>query len=316
MKKEEIRKYIAGESNIIGVPCGLWMHFPASCAIGEASTMAHLEYYSKTNVSVMKLMNEHPMKFSIKIECADDWGLLDVQSIDECVYDDFISEIKEFRKRIGGDAFLIVTIHGVLVSACHATDGMGHFPDLKNTVTMHLKEKPEVVTKGLKSIGAVLEKLCSRCFDAGADGIYYAALGGEENRFTESMYRTYVSPIEKRILESCKKKGFVFLHVCKDNPRLSMFSDYPCDVVNWDEHRGLYSIEDGMKLFPGKVILGGFDNKRGVLFSGSDDDVIRHIKDVFKCVGRGRIMIGADCTLPSDFSIERISMISNYCSNI
>lgn len=87
---------------------------------------------------------------------------------------------------------------------------MGRFPDLKNTVTMHLKEKPEVVTKGLKSIGAVLEKLCSRCFDAGADGIYYAALGGEENRFTESMYRTYVSPIEKRILESCKRKVSYF----------------------------------------------------------------------------------------------------------
>lgn len=45
-----------------------------------------------------------------------------------------------------------------------------------------------------------------------------------------------------------------------------MFSDYPCDVVNWDEHRGSYSIEDGMKLFRGKLFLEGLTT-RGAFFS-------------------------------------------------
>ena len=316
MNKKEIYDYIVSGKSGSGIPCGFWTHFPKGCERGTASVNAHLEYYKDTHVPLYKMMNEHPLQLNCAISRPEDWQ--DVRSDDRCpaYYDEFLDEIARFRAEAGKDAFILATIHGVLVSACHATDGMGRFPDLNNTITRHLKENPAAVSQGLKEIGRTLALLSSECIKAGADGLYYAALGAEEERFTEALYTEYVKPVEKEILQSAISEGVVVLHVCKDNPRLPMFADYPCHMVNWAEHSSSYTLEDGMRIFPGKCILGGFDNKGGLIFDGSDDDVLKHIDGVVSRIGKGRIAIGADCTLPTDFNLSRIRMISDYCCSL
>ena len=79
------------------------------------------------------------------------------------------------------------------------------------------------------------------------------------------------------MLGRVQEKGTVILHICKENPRLRMFQGYPCHVVNWAEHDSSYSLEEGGKLFPNQRLLGGFDNKAGVLMEGSREETFADV---------------------------------------
>lgn len=101
------------------------------------------------------------------------------------------------------------------------------------------------------------------------DGIYYAALGGESYLFNDEEFERYIKPCDLRILEAAKKvPAFNILHVCKDRLNLGRYTDYPCEVVNWGVYEQNPSLEEGKKLFPGKVLLGGLDDRAGVLVDG------------------------------------------------
>ncbi len=315
-KRDELLAFLKDGTPMQGIPAGFWMHFPAAAQRGGAAIDAHVRYYDQTGVPLVKIMNEHPYRFPERIEVPEDWRKIRPQALEDTDYPAFLDEIRMLRARMGENALILATIHGVLVSACHATDGMGKFPDLNNTVTRHLKENPEATATGLSIIAETLKRLSVACIEAGADGIYYAALGAEEERFSEALYTTYVRPLEIELLGSLIDRGVVFLHICKDHPRLPMFQEYPCHVVNWAEHSSRYTLEDGAALFPRQRILGGFDNKGGLLFDGDAEQIKRHISGVIERIGRERTIIGADCTLPGTTDTARIRSIVELCARL
>ncbi len=315
MTKKDLLGYILNGEYKGELPCGFWKHFPSEAASGKAAIDAHLNYYSETNVPIIKMMNEHLFEIDTTISCADDWADVKVKDIFETDYVNLLEEIKTLREKVGDDKLIVVTIHGLLVSACHATDGVGVFPQRDNTITVHLKENPEKVAIGLKEIAITLKKLIKACIEAGADGIYYAALGAEEDRFPDDLYETYVRPLEIDILSEAVKEGVVFLHICKENPKVKMFKNYPCHVVNWAEYAGEYTLEDGCEIFPNARILGGFDNTKGLFFDGSEEELKLHIQEVAERIGKGRIIIGADCTISGDTPNSRIKKIVDIIAN-
>lgn len=315
-KREELLAFLKDGTPMQGVPAGFWMHFPPAAQRGSAAVDAHVQYYDQTRVPLVKIMNEHPYRLTERIETPEDWRKVRPLALEDTDYPAFLEEIRMLRERMGENALILATIHGVLVSACHATDGMGRFPDLNNTITRHLKENPEATAIGLSAIADTLKRLSAACFEAGADGIYYAALGAEEERFSEALYTTYVKPLECDLLGSLMNLGVIFLHICKDQPRLPMFQEYPCHVVNWAEHSSRYSLEDGAALFPRQRILGGFDNKGGLLFDGKTEQLEARISGVIDRIGRERTVIGADCTLPGTTDTDRIRSVVELCAKL
>lgn len=315
-KREELLAFLKNGTPMRGVPAGFWMHFPVTAQHGGAAIDAHMQYYGETGVPLVKIMNEHPYRLAERIETPEDWRKVRPLKLEDTDYPAFLDEIRMLRARMGEDALILATIHGVLVSACHATDGMGKFPDLNNTITRHLKENPEATAVGVNAIADTLKRLSAACIEAGADGIYYAALGAEEERFSEALYTTYVKPLECDLLGSLMERGAVFLHICKDHPRLPMFQGYPCHVVNWAEHSSNYTLEDGAALFPQQRILGGFDNKGGLLFDGSAEQLAERISGVIGRIGRERTVIGADCTLPGTTDAARIRSVVELCAKL
>lgn len=306
MRKKDLLQFITDGKPIEQIPCGFWIHFSPDKYYGQAAVDAHVRYYEETGVPITKMMNEHLYRIGRKIERPKDWLAIKAENIEDSHYKDFLSEIHAFRKRMGEDVLILATIHGILVSACHATDGPGRFTDPDNTVTRHLKEDPETVAVGLEEIAATLQRLSLSCIEAGADGIYYAALGGEKHRFTEELFTRYVKPIETELLSKVIKKGLVFLHICKSNPRLPMYAGYPGQVVNWAEHNSSYSLSDGANIFPDKIIMGGFDNRSGTILTGTEDEIYEEMKGVIKKVNKDRLIIGADCTLPETTPTDQI----------
>ena len=316
MNKSELLKFLRTGHNDKTVPCGFWKHFGEGKEKGSRAVTAHLEYYRQTGVPIVKIMNEHFYRLDVNIEKPEDWRKIQSKEIRDTHYTGYLEEIAKIRKELGKDAFLLATIHVILVSACHATDGPGVFVNPDNTVTRHLKQDPESVKAGLEQIAKTLENLSLACLEAGADGIYYALLGGEEHRFTKEFYEKYVMPEETKLLANVMKQGIVFLHICKDHPRLVMFRDYPAHVVNWAVYDSSYSLKDGAGIFPGKVIMGGFDNRQGALIDGNQEKMLWQMKKAVEEVGRDRLIIGADCTLPGNLPEETIKTAVGLCESL
>ena len=91
---------------------------------------------------------------------------------------------------------------------------------------------------------------------------------------------------------------------------MTVFTDYPVQVVNWAVKPEGISLKDGQRLFSGKTVLGGFENtNNSLLYTGSKEEIQAEAKRLIAENGKQGIIIGADCTIPGDISSERIEWV-------
>ena len=60
------------------------------------------------------------------------------------------------------------------------------------------------------------------------------------------------------------------------------------------------SMEEGRKLFKGKVVMGGLPNRSGVFVDGDEAAVRQAVRDAVNGYGRKGLILGADCTLATE----------------
>ncbi len=311
-KRELLKATIRGERTD-RIPCGFWHHFSDDKSTGEASILAHLDFFNAIDADILKVMNEHRYHIPISITNPSDWMRLQAQNFSDTPYEAYLDEVKEIKKRLPNDVPIIATVHGVLVSAYHATETPGNFSNPENMVSQHLRKEPESVARGLQSITDTLIGFCKRLAEAGVDGIYYAALGGESYRFTPALFESYVKPFDKQVIDAINELGLIsILHICKDKVMLPLYEGIDADIVNWAIHECQYGLREGRNFFPAATLLGGFDDRSGVLVDGSTTQIENEIDSIIQMAGRNRLIIGADCTLPFDVTAWRLCVAKNY----
>lgn len=57
------------------------------------------------------------------------------------------------------------------------------------------------------------------------------------------------------------------------------------------------------------TILGGFDDRSGVLIDGSYDEIENYTQNLLSNMKGRKFILGADCTLPTEISYERIKQV-------
>lgn len=304
-KKQNVLAAIEGRA-VEGIPAGFWLHFPAGCECGDASFGAHMDFFAKTGTDITKIMNESIVPYEYHIRCAADWRQLKPFTKNSPWIKNQIELSKRIIDAVGEDGFVLQTVHGIVASAWHARGGSdGYDPGKKDVLANWLREDPEAVCCGWDVITDGLCILVEECERIGIDGIYYAALGGEDYLFTDEEHEKYIKPRDIRIINAAKSSK-VFLHICKDHINLDRFVDYPCDVVNWGTHDANPGLEEGAAKFPDKVILGGLQDRKGVLVDGSTDDIACEARGIAARMAHRRFMLGADCTLPTEINYARI----------
>ena len=56
--------------------------------------------------------------------------------------------------------------------------------------------------------------------------------------------------------------------------------------------------------------MGGFENgKEGLLYRGSKEEIQAETKRLIEETGKDGLILGADCTIPSDIVVERIQWV-------
>ncbi len=306
-KKDRVHAAILGK-DVDYVPAGFWFHFPENQFFGDKAVDAHLDFYNKTDVDILKIMNENLYKLDIKIEKASDWLKIKPIPLKSSFYQDELDIVKKVLDQIGDQVYTLITVHGVYASAFHTFEQMQD-SDLarNNIVDTHIMENPKAVTQGLKTIAESLMEFSIECLDLGIDGIYYAALGGESYRsFSGKLFEQVIKPNDLIVLNALEKeKGDVLVHICKDQINFEPYSDYPGDIYNWATYDNELSLEQGRKLFR-KTILGGLDDRSGVMVNGTKEEIQSEVKKVITLFGKEKFILGSDCTLPTDIPIDNI----------
>jgi uroporphyrinogen decarboxylase len=280
------------------VPVSFWFHFPPKGTVqGKASVRAHLDYYRKSGIDFLKIMNEHPFQVETKITNPTDWRKIKPAPLESDFYQAQLDEIKMITDELGGECLTATTIFNPFSSGNHAANKL---------VTQHLKADPESVNIGLKTIAESLAEFAFACLEAGADGIYFSAQGGEADRFEEQIFLDIIKPTDLTVLNAVKEDAeFNITHICKDNIRLDLYTDYPGDVINWAATApNNILLSAGKELFH-RTILGGMDNN-GVIVTGPVEDIQQRVYEIIDNFGTNRLIIGADCTVPSDINMKNI----------
>jgi len=149
----------------------------------------------------------------------------------------------------------------------------------------------------------------------GADGIFYAALGGEKHFFTDEEFEEFVVPYERQIYKHIKSKTpYDILHICKSGIDLKRYVHLQPSVVNWGIKETGVSLLQGSGIFPNSRMLGGLNNC-GAIVSGTREDIYHEVSSVIKEMD-SQLAVGSNCTLPGNISYDRIKVVVEAVQNI
>jgi uroporphyrinogen-III decarboxylase len=291
------------------VPVGFWFHFSGEKSKGEACVEAHMKYYRESDIDFIKIMSDGFFAYPIPVEIneAADWRKLQPFDKDHPYIQEQVLRAKEVNKRIAGECF---TFYNVF-----APFSCIRFGSSDELVMKHLKEDPEAVMYALDVIAKNQALLAELVVTEGhCEGVYYCLQGGETDRFTYEEYRSWITPSDTAVLKHVNQfSENNIVHLCGwagIKNRLECWKDYPAKAFNWAVYVEGLSIKDGIELFGGKAVLGGFDNtKKSLLYNGTQEEIGNFTKQLIQEANTNGFLIGADCSLPEDIDKQRISWV-------
>ena len=291
------------------VPVSFSYHFPAGNEFGEPGVNAHIRFFEETDVDIYKIMNENLVPYMGNIKVPDDWKQIHSFTLKDEFMIHQIDMVKRILDRCKTDHVTMGTLHGVLASCIHPIESMYGFDAVRELMCAHYREKKQPIMDAFSRIADSMALLAEQYITLGVDAVMYAALGGEDCYFTDEEFTDLVAPLDKMIMGSVKSAGgYCFLHICKKNLAMNRYESYTdfFDVVNWGVYEVPMTLEQGKAIFPGKTVMGGLANRSGILVEGSIEELQLIVKEIIVGMGKVNFILGADCTLPTNLSSERI----------
>ena len=325
-KKELVLRAFRGEE-VDRVPVGFWFHFVSqeekmlgldNPEIFNKSVEGHAAYVRAARPDFVKIMSDGFFKYpsalySDHIESIRD--LAAIQSIGEHHpwIEQQIEMVKAVKASYPEDLASFYNIFAPVSYFKRWFRREGSRGDRE--IADFLAEDPELTGHVLDIIATDIAILTRRIIEeTGIEGIYLSTQEIQDERITPALYQNYIEPSNIAILEAANQVGGTnILHICGfegASNDVTIFKDYPAQVVNWATHHEDVSLTQGQELFPGKAVLGGFENgKKSLLYQGSKAELQNETRRLLAEAGSKGVLLGADCTVPDDFDLERLDWI-------
>ena len=325
-KRELVLKAFKGEK-VERVPVGFWYHFAEEDEllngfqnpdIFAKNVAGHKRFVQEVQPDFVKIMSDGFFSYPNPLITDQVRSIKDLAAIESIGdehpwFDQQIALVKEVRATFTEDIVAVYNIFAPLTHLKWQISNKVAFGD--ELVANFLKEDPQTFRHVLKVIAQDLATLVKKIItEAGADGIYYSAQTIQVPGFSSQDYKEYISESDLIVLEAANRAhGQNILHICGykgASNDVTIFKDYPVQVVNWAVGPEGLSLKEGKRLFGGKTVLGGFENtEEGLLYTGSKEDIQAKARELVAENGQQGIIIGADCTIPSDIDNRRITWV-------
>ena len=328
-KRELVLKAFRGEP-VDRVPVGFWHHFTngdewlvgfGNQAIIDKNLAGHQAFLAEVEPDFIKLMSDgyfaYPNERLKKVQSIKDLADIEPLGADHPRISEQVELVPKIRAGFTED---LVAIYNIFAPVTYFKWLIGKVAGGDDIIADFLAEDAVLTKRVLdviaKDIAALTERIIK---EAGADGIYLSVQSIQDARVSAEDYKAFIAPSELAVLEAANAAGGVnILHICGyEGARndVHLFTDYPAQVINWAVGPEGISLAEGRKLFGGRTVLGGFENgKNGLLYTGNQAAIQDETKRLIAEAGKEALIIGADCTIPSDIKAERIQWVRQAAS--
>lgn len=330
-KRDRIEKFLKNEE-VDRVPVAFYHHFLdermlynmnqglTKPDVFEKNIEGHRTALKKFDPDLIKIMNDSLMIMPLemgKVKRTDDLENVKPQGVNSLWQKkslELASRVKEIYA--GNEAPILFTSFApaYILRTNFARIGNlmtgGSFMESK--IKKLIDEDEVIFKKCVDRIAKEVADFNDRLFDeVGIDGIYFS-VNNQKDFFPPEQYRRIFSPADKYILERANKKSSMnMLHICgymsKPN-HLETFADYDAAAYNWAVFAEGVSLSEGKKLFKGRPVFGGFQQS-GVIAKGSREEVEEEVFRILDEAGQVGIMLGADCTVPTNIDDGRLGWV-------
>lgn len=279
------------------IPAGFWYHYDPEYTTKQTA-QAHLKTFRETGVDVYKIMQDYLQHIDASISTPNDWDKVRYPGRESAVYQKLLDVLKMILDGTGHDALTFQTMFGPLKTVVQT---YGY-----DMVMEHSRTCPEKLAQAVKRVAEAQAEWAQGFIENGADGIFFAGQFSEPERYTDEEFVKLVTEPEMIMLSAAEKAGGKnILHICGEpdyeyHSTPSRYADYPGAIVNWSVKDTGLSLKDGKKLFGGRPILGGMNN-RGNILKGTDEEIKAEVNLMIASAGTtAGYMLGADCTIQGE----------------
>ena len=293
-------------------PLTFWRHFAGEDAQGERCARLHGEFFHATGMDMVKVMHDG-LSAPCSLEARTAADLLAYRPLGRRnpYIEAYVDRCKRVVDEIGTDVYVYCNVFAPFTLLRRIGDE--RLAGLIRSARPAVLHAMDVLAEEI----ALLSELVVR--ESGCLGTFVAFQGAEETRFSDEDFIELVRPYDLRVLSAANAvSAYNILHFCawdEIRNRMERWRQYPGRAVNWAIYVDGMTLPQGRAYFGGRPVLGGFDNRRGrVLYSGSREQVMARtreiVADYVQATGSTRgLIVGADCSLLTDFERERFTWV-------
>lgn len=307
-KVERVQKAFRREP-VDKVPVSFWYHFLGEDRYQENYVASHYRLYKETDVDFMKLMNDAYFQYPIGVSIVEpaDWRQLRPQGKNSRWVQGQAEYAARINEKLNGEIMTFWTHLAPFSNMRFFIDG--------DLASAHMKEDPDSVMEGMKAVTQDVMDTVEACLTkGGCSGAYFGLHSADVGRFTRDEYDKWIKPFDLQVCAVMNEySDYNIAHMCgwagvKNN--LDYWLDYPLQLVHWAANVEDVDWAHGAEFFGERPRMGGFDSTEdGILYKGGKAQVKAEAKRLLSVSGTQGILLGGDCTVPSDISHDHIRWV-------
>ena len=325
MDKKQLMDAFFDNQKPARVPVGFWHHFVSfhdhygyeDKAVYDTVVSGQKRFIDEVDPDFLKIMSDgffgHPAVCRKTIHTADD--LAEIKSVgpDHPWITRQVAYAREICEYAGDGMYKLYNIFSPLQ---YIRLRFEEYDEDFKKFTALFREHPDAMIHAAGEIAKDVNCLVDRLFEeTSMDGIYYSVQSVQDKEtFTRERHDAVVRPLDLAVLDNIAahaKRNMI--HICGYfgyTNDLSWYRDYPVQAFNWAVYSENISVAEGKKIFDGKPVLGGFDNRPDtLLYTGSDEDIRREVHRILDEAGTAGVGLGADCTIGDNVPVSRLRFI-------
>jgi len=164
------------------------------------------------------------------------------------------------------------------------------------TLLVHLRQFPDALHEGLRTITRTTCDLVSQVMRTGAAGVFLAVQHAQYGILSAEEYARFGRPYDLQVLQATEGAWFNLLHLHGRNVMFDELADYPVQAINWHDRETPPTLSAGAERFDG-ALVGGLRQWETIV-RGSPDDVKSEADEAIAQTAGRRFILGTGCVTP------------------
>jgi uroporphyrinogen decarboxylase len=300
------------------VPRSFWQHAPEQDADVDTFVRATIDAFERYDLDFVKITPRMPgpiLAWGIELGAyhphrgfyfvskrgvsePDDWRTLAQVAPDDRAQAPQLEALRKIRSALGPDVPILMTLFSPVMAATFVADDA--------TFARHLRDAPDAVAAGLRTIAAATVDFAHASLASGADGFLYGIKHASARAIAWDTYapldRDFDRPVARELFE---RSHVTIAHLHGPELAFDRYLDFPAHALNWYDRVDGPALDRIRARAPQLVLAGGVDHER-TLMIGTPAEVRAEVLDaVAQTEGRGFIL-APGCTAPITVPEENI----------